>query len=65
MTDSEKLDRVCKALGFGTSLDARDNLLGAALDIDHDESHIADEISRRTISRVLGQLLEARALLQP
>jgi hypothetical protein len=65
MTDAEKLERVCAALGFGTALDARDNLVGAALDIDADENHVADEVSRQTITRVLLQLLEARNLLQP
>jgi hypothetical protein len=65
MTDAEKLDRVCKALGFGTGSDACDNLMGASMDLDMDRSHVADELCRRTIERVVGQLAEARKLLQP
>ena len=65
MTDAEKLDCVCKALGFGTTADACDNLLGVSMDIDMDKSHVADKLCRKTIELVVGQLAEARKVLQP
>jgi len=65
MTEAEMLERVRKVLGFGTPWDARHNLLEAAIDIDHSEQQVCDPVSRRTITRVLGQLAEAEKLLQP
>ena len=63
MSDAEKLAQVRKALGFDSGLDAHDNLLGASMDIEANDEHLADDVCRTTIMRVLGQLLEARQIL--
>jgi hypothetical protein len=63
MNDHEKLSLVRKALGFDSGLDAHDNLIGAAQDIDENEQHVADGACRSTIDRVVRQLREAREIL--
>ena len=55
--------RLREALAFDTELCAYVNLFGAREDLGNTNGN--DEITRRTIDRVLGQLANARAALQP
>jgi hypothetical protein len=63
VTDTEKLEAIRVALGHGTELDAGLNLLGAVIDIDHNNWTV-DTVCQKTLSRVLKQLKDVSDILQ-
>jgi hypothetical protein len=61
--DTERLEAIRAALGYGSGKDAGLNLLGALIDMERN-NWAADRVCQETLRRVLGQLKDVSNIVR-